>query len=107
MQINVTGHHIDITESLRHYVNSKLEKLERHFDQVANVHVVLSVERQRQKAEANLHLRNNDVHADAVNEDMYVAIDNLIDKLDRQVVKHKEKHSHHKNGDSLKNQVVE
>ncbi|MBT5229866.1 MAG: ribosome-associated translation inhibitor RaiA [Methylococcales bacterium] len=107
MQISVTGHHIDITDSLKNYVNTKFEKLERHFEQVANVHVVLSVEKQRQKAEANLHLRNNDIHAEAVNEDMYAAIDSLMDKLDRQVVKHKEKNSHHKNGESLKKQVVE
>ena len=68
MQISVTGHHIDITDSLKNYVNTKFEKLERHFEQVANVHVVLSVEKQRQKAEANLHLRNNDIHAEAVND---------------------------------------
>lgn len=107
MQIIVTGNHIDVTDSLRNYVNSKFEKLERHFEQVSNIHVVLSVEKQRQKVEANLHLPNKDVHAEVEHEDMYAAIDALIDKLDRQVVKHKEKNAHHKNGDSLKNQAVE
>jgi putative sigma-54 modulation protein len=107
MQIIVTGNHIDVTDSLREYVSSKLEKLERHFEQVSNIHVVLSVEKLRQKVEANLHLPNNDIHAEAEHDDMYAAIDALIDKLDRQVKKHKEKKAHHKNGESLKNQAVE
>jgi len=95
MQISVTGHHVDITEALRSYVDNKLERLERHFDQVTNVHVILSVEKLRQKAEATLHLNGSDVYADAVHEDMYAAIDGLIDKLDRQVKKHKEKNTNH------------
>ena len=102
MQISLTGHHVDITDSLRGYVDSKLERLERHFDHVTNVHVVLSVEKLRQKAEAKLHVNGADVYADCVEEDMYAAIDGLLDKLDRQVKKHKEKQKNHKNGVSLK-----
>ncbi len=96
MQINLTGHHVDITEALRGYVDNKFERLERHFDHVTNVHVVLSVEKLRQKAEATLHVNGADVHADSVQEDMYAAIDSLIDKLDRQVLRHKEKKSSHR-----------
>lgn len=100
MQINLTGHHIDITDSLRNYVNEKMEKLERHFDKVSNTHVILSVEKNVQKAEATVHMSGNDVFAEAHGEDMYASIDSLVDKLDRQVKKHKEKitnHLHHKN----------
>jgi putative sigma-54 modulation protein len=96
MQINLTGHHIDITDSMRNYVDSKFERLERHFDNVTNVHVILSVEKLRQKAEATLHLNGGNVFADSVQEDMYAAIDALIDKLDRQVIKHKEKLQSHR-----------
>ncbi len=91
MQISVTGHHIELTDSLRNYVETKFEKLERHFDHVTNVHVVLSVEKLQQKAEATVHISGNDVFAEATDENMYAAIDALIDKLDRQVIRHKEK----------------
>ncbi len=103
MQIDITGHHIDITDSLRDYVNQKMERVERHFDIVSQAHVILSVEKQRQKAEATLMIKGSKVFADAVDEDMYAAIDSLIDKLDRQVKKHKEKLTNHHRGDvSLK-----
>lgn len=95
MQINLTGHHIEITESLREYVQSKFSKLERHFDQINNVHVVLNVEKKQQKAEARLHLTGTEVFAISEHADMYAAIDSLIDKLDRQVIKHKEKLTKH------------
>ena len=98
MQISLTGHHVDITAALRSYVDSKFERLERHFDHVTNLHVVLSVEKLRQKAEANLHVNGADVFADCVEEDMYAAIDGLVDKIDRQVKKHKEKQTNHRNG---------
>lgn len=96
MQINVTGHHIEVTGALRNYVDSKFQRLERHFDQVIHVHVVLAVEKLRQKAEASIHVNGMQLFADAVHEDMYAAIDGLIDKLDRQVVKYKEKKSDHR-----------
>ena len=79
MQISLTGHHVDITDALRSYVGSKFERLERHFDDVTNVHVVLSVEKLRQKAEASLHLNGADVFANCEEEDMYAAIDGLVD----------------------------
>jgi len=96
MQINLTGHHVDITEALKGYVENKFERLARHFDQVIKIHVVLSVEKLRQKAEATLHVNGAKVFADSVHEDMYAAIDGLIDKLDRQVLRHKEKKSNHR-----------
>jgi len=96
MQINLTGHHVDITEALKGYVDNKFERLARHFDNVLNIHVVLSVEKLRQKAEATLHVNGAKVFADSVHEDMYAAIDGLIDKLDRQVLRHKEKKSNHR-----------
>jgi len=99
MQINLTGHHVDITDALKGYVDNKFERLARHFDHVLNVHVILSVEKLRQKAEATLNINGAKVFADSVQEDMYAAIDGLVDKLDRQVLKHKEKKiSHRGNG---------
>lgn len=95
MQINLTGHHIDITDSLRDYVETKMTKLERHFEQINNVHVVLNVEKLQQKAEAKLHLKGGEVFALSEHADMYAAIDRLIDKLDRQVIKYKEKITKH------------
>jgi putative sigma-54 modulation protein len=91
MQLNITGHHVDLTDSLKDYASEKLQKLERHFDHISNVQVTLSVQKQRQIAEASFHISGADLHARAENEDMYAAIDLLIDKLDRQILKHKEK----------------
>lgn len=105
MQIILTGHHVEITNPLRDYVNSKMERLERHFDNVTDMHVVLSVEKLRHKAEATMRIRGSNLFADATEEDMYAAIDALVDKLDRQVKKHKEKRTdHHRNDGSFKNQ---
>ncbi|AZQ85822.1 ribosome hibernation promoting factor [Colwellia sp. Arc7-635] len=95
MQINLTGHHVDVTDSLRDYVNGKFEKLERHFDHINNVHVVLTIEKLNQIAESTVHLSGAEVHARAENSDMYASIDALIDKLDRQILKYKGKISHH------------
>lgn len=91
MQLNITGHHVELTEPLKEYVSTKLQKLERHFDHISNVQVTLSVEKQRQIAEATLHISGGDIHARAENPDMYASIDALVDKLDRQILKHKEK----------------
>ncbi|MDN2482157.1 ribosome hibernation promoting factor [Vibrio astriarenae] len=95
MQINLNGHHVDLTDSLQDYVNTKFEKLERFFDHINNVHVVLRVEKNRQIAEATLHVNQGDIHATAEDESMYAAIDSLVDKLVRQLNKHKEKLSSH------------
>ena len=99
MQINLSGHHVDITTPLRDYVNSKMERLERHFDQVTDIHVVLGVEKLRHKAEATMHISGGDIFADSVEENMYAAIDALVDKLDRQLKKHKEKITNHHRGE--------
>ncbi|MBT4838675.1 MAG: ribosome-associated translation inhibitor RaiA [Methylococcales bacterium] len=108
MQINVTGQHMDVTESLSSYVNSKFEKLERHFDNVIDVHVILSVEKVRQKAEATIYISGNNVFADATHDDMYAAIDDLTNKLDRQIKKHKEKlKQHHKEEGRQRKHVIE
>ena len=95
MHLNVTGHHVEITPALRSYVEKKLERVTRHFDHVIDVHCVLTVEKLLQKAEATLHMRGETVHAIAEDQDMYAAIDALTDKLDRRVVKHKEKTRDH------------
>lgn len=99
MQLNLSGHHIDITPALRAYVADKMDRLERHFDHVTNMHVVLSVEKLRQKAEATVHVSGANLFANAENEDMYAAIDALTDKLDRQIKKHKEKMKDHHQAD--------
>jgi putative sigma-54 modulation protein len=99
MQINLSGHHVDLTTPLREYVNNKLERLERHFDHVTDIHVVLGVEKLRHKAEATMHISGGDIFADSVEENMYAAIDGLVDKLDRQLKKHKEKITNHHRGE--------
>ncbi|MDG1732046.1 MAG: ribosome hibernation promoting factor [Thalassotalea sp.] len=95
MQINLSGHHVEVTPPMRAYVESKLQKLERHFDHINNVYVVLKVEKLKQIAEATLHVNAGEIFASADSEDMYASIDGLIDKLDRQVIKHKDKLSSH------------
>lgn len=103
MQINLSGHHVDISPALREYVTSKLSKLERHFDHVTNAHVVLTVEKLVQKAEASIHISGGQLFADAAGQDMYAAIDALTDKLDRQIRRHKEKLTdHHRSQGGLK-----
>lgn len=91
MQINITGHHIEVTAPIRDYVSEKLERLARHFDQITNVHVILNVEKNRQIAEATLSIPGGEVFANAEDADLYAAIDALADKLDRQLIKNKEK----------------
>src|SRR5437763_11218025 len=91
MNLNLTGHRLLITPAIREYVTSKLERVTRHFDHVIDVNVVLSVDKLRQQVTANLHVRGKDIHAECVEPDMYAAIDALADKLDRQVLKLKEK----------------
>lgn len=105
MNLTISGHHLDVTPAIREYVMNKLERVRRHFDRVIDVAVVLSVEKLRQKAEINLHLRGKDLHCEATDEDLYAAIDALVDKLDRQVLKHKECLQAH-NAEPLKRQVA-
>ena len=95
MHVIITGHHLEVTDSLKNYVETKLAKLERHFDNVSDVHVILSVEKLVQKAEATVQISGAKLFAEDHQEDMYAAIDAMVDKLDRQISKHKEKtHSH-------------
>jgi putative sigma-54 modulation protein len=102
MNLTISGHHLDVTPALREYVISKLDRITRHFDQVVDITVLLSVEKlsekeRRQKAEVTLHVKGKDLFAECSSEDLYAAIDQLMDKLDRQVVRHKGKvqnHSH-------------
>ncbi|MFB9885758.1 ribosome hibernation-promoting factor, HPF/YfiA family [Balneatrix alpica] len=91
MQINITGHQLELTAALTDYVHSKFQKLERHFDNITNVQVTLTVEKQRQISEADVHIAGGQLFATNEAADMYAAIDGLIDKLDRQLLKHKEK----------------
>lgn len=108
MQLNITGHHVEVTDSLKTYIAEKLERLEKHFDHVNNVHVILSVEKQRQKSEATVNINGASLFADSTEEGMYAAIDSMADKLDRQIKKHKEKlKDHHRNeGSQIKHQPV-
>lgn len=96
MQLNITGHHVELTPPLREYVTNKLDKLTRHFDNITNTHVTLSVDKLRQKAEANIHVGGANLFANSVDKDMYAAIDILSDKLDRQLLRHKEKMRAHR-----------
>lgn len=108
MNLNMTGHHMEVTPALRDYVATKLERVTGHFDQVIDVKVTLSVEKLKQKIDVTLHVPGNDLHAACADDSMYSAIDLVADKLDRQVLKHKEKLSdHHRANGGLKHQVAE
>jgi putative sigma-54 modulation protein len=96
MQLNVSGHHIEVTDALRGYVETKIEKIERHFDLVSDVSCVLTVEKLRHKAEARVNVNGGTIYADNTEEDMYAAIDGLVDKLERRVRKYKEKLGDHR-----------
>ena len=94
MNLTISGHHMDVTPSLRSYVETKLDRVVRHFDQVVNVNVLLAVEKpkekeKRQRAECNLMVKGRSIFAESLHEDLYAAIDSLVDKLDRQIVEHK------------------
>ena len=91
MNLNVTGHHLDVTPAIRQYLNAKLGRVVRHFDHVIDAHVILSVVKLKQKAEVTLHVRGKDIHCQSEDNDLYAAIDLLADKLDRQVLKYKSK----------------
>ena len=107
MNLKLTVNHVEITDSMREYVISKISKITRHFDHVIDVSVILSVEKLKQKAEANVHVRGKDIFVETDSEDMYASIDSLVDKLDRQILKHKEKNLERRNHGSLKDQDFE
>ena len=96
MNLTISGHHLEVTPALRGYVTSKLDRVTRHFDQMVDVKVLLSVENQkekdkRQRAECTIRVKGNDLFAESAHEDLYAAVDELMDKLDRQVARHKDK----------------
>lgn len=106
MNLHLTGHQLPITPAIRQYVESKLERLTHHFDQVIDVNVIMSVEKLQQRIEATVHVRGRDIFCEASAGDMYAAIDGLVDKLDRTILKHKEKTlSHRHDGGTLKHQA--
>ncbi len=107
MNLKLTGNHVEITDPMREYVISKISKIKRHFDHVIDVSVILSVDKLKQKAEANVHIRGKDIFVETDSEDMYASIDSLVDKLDRQILKHKEKNLERRNHGSLKDQDFE
>ena len=104
MNLSISGHHLEVTPSLREYVTAKLDRIRRHFDQVIDVNVFLSVDKLVQKAEISLHVRGKDLFAEASDADLYAAIDALVDKLDRQVLKYKDKRSAHAH-EAIKHQL--
>ena len=102
MNLMITGHHVDVSQALREYVENKLDRVVRHFDQIIDIAVILGIEKpsekdKRQRAEVNLRLKGNVIHVEHFAEDLYAAIDGLVDKLDRQVLKHKSKVQGHQN----------
>lgn len=106
MNLHLTGHHLQITPAIRDYVAAKLSRITHHFDHVIDVNVVLSVEKLQQKIEANVHVRGRDIFCESIDTDMYAAIDSLVDKLDRTIVKHKEKNRERRHGTPLKHPGV-
>lgn len=98
MQINITGHHVELTPALREFVEKKFSKLERYFDQIVAVHVTLTVDKLRQIAESAISVSGGEIHAKSDSEDMYASIDQLMDKLERQLIKHKEKNQARQQG---------
>ena len=106
MNVNITGHHLEITPAIREYATGKFGKIKRHFDNVIDVNIILSVEKLKQKAEATIHISGKDVFVECEDENLYAAIDALVDKLDRQVLKHKEKVADRRHDGSGKHDAV-
>jgi putative sigma-54 modulation protein len=102
MNLHLTGHHVEITPAIRDYVTSKLARINRHFESVIDVNVIMTVEKLDQKIEASVHLSGKDIHVQSNDADMYAAIDSLIDKLDRQVIRHKERFQVNRNAPGIK-----
>jgi putative sigma-54 modulation protein len=106
MNLHLTGHHLEITPAIRDYISNKLQRITHHFDHVIDVNVILTVEKLNHKVEASVHVRGRDIHCESTAPDMYAAIDGLIDKLDRTIIKHKEKSlGQRHSGNPLKHQV--
>jgi len=106
MNLQVSGHHLEITPALHAYITEKLSRVTRHFDHVIDVAVILSVNKLDQKIEARMHVRGRDLYAECIDANMYAAIDALADKLDRQIIKHKEKVVDHHQAEAARNRPV-
>ena len=102
MNLKVSGHHLDVTPAIHSYIEEKMARVARHFDQFMDIDIILSVVKLDQKVEAKVHLSGKDLYCESIDEDMYAAIDGLADKLDRAVLKHKEKLVHHHNQASIR-----
>lgn len=100
MNLHLTGHHLEITPPIREYVANKLQRITNHFDHVIDVNVIMSVAKLNQKVEASVHVRGKDIFCESVDTDMYAAIDSLVDKLDRTIIKHKEKNLEHRHAET-------
>lgn len=107
MNLNLSGHHLEITPAIREHVLSKISKVKRHFENVIDVNVILSVDKLKQKAEANVHLSGKTIFVECDDANLYVAIDNLVEKLDRQILKHKEKHTARRHDETGKHTAAE
>ncbi len=107
MNLNLTGRHLEITPAIREHVTTKLDKVKRHFDNVIDINVVLSVDKLKQLAEASVHLSGKTIHAETEDSNLYVAIDSLIDSLDRQILKHKDKNAARRHDESGKHTAAE
>ncbi len=107
MNLNLTGRHLEITPAIREHVISKLDKVKRHFDNVIDINVILSVDKLKQMAEASVHLSGKTIFAETEDSNLYVAIDSLIDSLDRQILKHKEKNAARRHDESGKHAAAE
>lgn len=107
MNLQISGHHVEVTAALKEYVSQKLEPVVRHFDKVTGVNVVLSVEKLKQTAEVTVHVPGKDIHAETNGEDLYAVIDELFDKLDRQVQKYKQKMQDHHRGEKITDHINE
>jgi len=95
MNLNITGHHLDVTPAIREYIQTKMTRVVRHFDQVIDTHVILSLEPLKHRAELTLHIPGKDIHCEASEDNLYTAIDLLIDKVDRKVLQHKTRTQNH------------
>ncbi len=108
MNLHLTGHHLQITPAIGDYVSSKLQRIKHHFDHVIDVNVILSVNKLQHKVEATVHVRGKDIFCESAAPDMYAAIDDLTDKLDRTIIRHKEKGlAQRHNGAAVKHQITE
>ena len=106
MNLQISGHHLEVTPAIREYVTGKLERVTRHFDNVIDVNVILSVAKLKQKAEVTVHLPGKDIFVEETGEDLYAAVDTLVDKLDRQVQKYKQKMQDHHRGEKIADHIV-